>query len=256
VDKQFCKDKKEKEKAEETKKKWSKSALIVAVSGTAIAIATFFCCFILVPLGFISAAIFLRRYGTLVMIGGASITGLAIFLILREKRGRFSFCAIVDYVKKFKKFIIAGVIILIGVTLAIISLRGNFSEPKLAGRSNHKIASKWKGDKADSDLVRVVNFLEGNKGKEIKLSGEKHIINGKEELGIRIIMLECCTKEEFDDIIKQISVNGKVKNSDFDKKEIWANVAVNEIPKLADIWNVKRIDFAPEARTLWLSITK
>jgi len=49
---------------------------------------------------------------------------------------------------------------------------------------------------------------------------------------------------------------GLLKNSDFDKKEIWADVTVNEIPKLADTWNVKGIDFEPETGTFWMPVLK
>ncbi|MBU1256029.1 hypothetical protein KKH35_04110, partial [Patescibacteria group bacterium] len=74
---------------------------------------------------------------------------------------------------------------------------------------------------------------------------------GKEEIGIKIIMLECCTKNEFAVILDDISKIGKVENSDFSKKEIFAELPAEEIPKIADIWNVERIEFQPEAKALW-----
>jgi len=103
-------------------------------------------------------------------------------------------------------------------------------------------------------LVRVVNFLGNNKGKEIELAGEKHTITGKEELIIKAVMLECCTKSEFDDILDSLSKIGVVKSSDFNKKEIQAELPADEIPKIADIWNVKRISLEPESRTLWMQV--
>ena len=103
-------------------------------------------------------------------------------------------------------------------------------------------------------MVRVVDFLKNNKGKEIELAGEKHVITGKEELSIKVVMLECCTKREFDDILGSLSKIGVVRSSDFDKKEIQADIPVDEIPKIADIWNVERIDFEPEARIFWMQM--
>ncbi|MBU2441759.1 MAG: hypothetical protein KKA43_05500 [Nanoarchaeota archaeon] len=97
-------------------------------------------------------------------------------------------------------------------------------------------------------------IVENNKGKEIELAGEKHIITGKEKLSIKVVMLECCTKKEFDNILDSLSKIGVVKSSDFDKKEIQADIPVDEVPKIADIWNVERIDFEPEARTFWIQV--
>ena len=73
-------------------------------------------------------------------------------------------------------------------------------------------------------------------------------------MGIKIVMLECCTKDEFAVILDNISKIGKVRNSDFSKKEIFAELPAEEIPKIADIWNVERIDFQPEAKALWKPI--
>jgi len=67
-------------------------------------------------------------------------------------------------------------------------------------------------------------------------------------------MLECCTKGEFADILDDVSKTGKVRSSNFSQKEIIAELPTDEIPKIADIWNVEAISLEPDTKILWESI--
>ena len=126
-------------------------------------------------------------------------------------------------------------------------------ESSIGEQQTSAVVSGWKSAKSEGDLVRVVNFLLNNKGKEIELNG-KHIITGKEKLNIKIKMLGCCTKPEFEDVMELISKKGEVKSSNFNKREFHASVPADEIQEIDDIWNVERIDFEPEARNFWMEV--
>ena len=114
--------------------------------------------------------------------------------------------------------------------------------------------SEWKSAKSEDYLVKVVNFLIENKGREIEVAGEMHKVTGKEKLDVKIEMLGCCTGGEFNDLLESISARGEVKSSDFEQKTIHASVPADEIPKIDDVWNVARISFEPEARALWRQV--
>jgi len=248
--------------------KIQKRSLISAIIGIAIALFTIICCGLLVPLGLFTAAAFLHQWRIPLIILGVATALISVFFMLRGKE-IICFCKGSDLIKKYKQslnfslrskykklaVISTGIIVCIGL---VVFLSSNFFTTPTENPTNAVISeptvSEWKSGKVESGLVELVNFLKRNIGKEIVLDGETHLATGKEMIGIKVVMLECCTKEEFDDIIKQISVNGEVKNSDFDKKEIWAEVTVNEIPKIADIWNVEAISLEPDAKILWKSI--
>ena len=238
------------------KSKAQKRSLISAIIGISIAIFTFICCGLLIPLGLIGAAVFLHQYRIPLIILGIAITGVSIFFMLKGNN-IFCLCKVSDLIKKYKKLAIIsiGIIIFIGLGIFLASNFLTVPTQDLSSPNQLKSAiSEWKNSKVKPDLVRVVNFLENNKDKAIELAGEKHVITGKENLSIRVVMLECCTKGEFAEILDDISKTGKVKHSDFNKKEIIAELPADEIPKIADIWNVERIDFEPEARTFWTQI--
>jgi hypothetical protein len=113
---------------------------------------------------------------------------------------------------------------------------------------------KWKGAVTDPYLVKVVNFLINNKGKEIELAGEKHVITGKEELDVKISVLDCCTEEDFGGIINTVNTCGKVRDSNFEEFSIRASLLADEIPKIDDIGNVAWIKFEPEAKDFWMQV--
>jgi len=226
-----------------------KKPLISSIIGIVIALFTILCCGLLVPLGLFTAAAFLHQWRTPLIILGIVTAAISIFFLLKGKE-IFCVCKVLDIMRKYKKLIICLLGVILCISLIIIFLSGKFFRPS-ANDFTNKITKEWKNRKVESDLVRVVNFLENNKDKEIELAGEKHLITGKEKLGIKIVMLECCLKPEFDRIIDSLSKIGVVRGSDFDKREIQADIPADEIPKIADIWNVERIDFQPEAKALW-----
>jgi len=238
------------EKNKSVKSKIRKRPLISAIIGIAIVLFTIICCGLLIPLGLFTAAAFLHQWRIPLIILGIVIAVISIFFLLKGKKV-VCICKVFEVIKKYKKLTIIsiGVIIFIGIG---IFLSGNFFRPSTSDFT--PTATEWKNNKVESDLVRVVNFLENNKGKEIELAGEKHLITGKEKLGIKVVMLECCTKSEFNYILDDFSKIGVVRGSDFDKKEIQADIPADEIPKIADIWNVERIDFESEARTFWMQV--
>ncbi|MBU4283760.1 MAG: hypothetical protein KKA61_02925 [Nanoarchaeota archaeon] len=240
------------DKNKSVKSKTRKRPLISAIIGAAIALFTIICCGILVPLGLFTAAAFLHQWRIPLIILGIATAAISIFFLLKGKE-IICVCKAFDIMRKHKKLIISSLCIILCVSLISIFLSGNFFRPSTSD-STDIITSEWKNSKVESDLVRVVDFLKNNKGKEIELAGEKHVITGKEELSIKVVMLECCTKREFDDILGSLSKIGVVRSSDFDKKEIQADIPVDEIPKIADIWNVERIDFEPEARIFWMQM--
>jgi len=231
------------------KSRVQKRSLISAIIGVSIAIFTFICCGLLIPLGLIGAAVFLHQYRIPLIIFGVAIAGLSIFFMLKGKE-IICVCKIFDLIKKYKKliFISMGVIILVSVG---IFLAGNFPTVPTQLNQQKSTTSKWENNKAESGLVILVNFLEKNIGKEIEIGGEKHLVTGKEIIGIKVVMLECCTKGEFADILDDISKTGKVKSSDFSQKEIIAQLQINEMPKIADIWNVERISLESDTKILW-----
>ena len=248
-------------------KKIRKKPLISTIIGIAIALFTIICCGLLVPLGLLTAAAFLHQWRTPLIILGVATAVISIFFLLKGKK-IICMCDVINVIKKHKSifFILA---IILCLSLICVFLHGNFfrssrsdsiisltteTTTDITTEMAPEITIKWKSRKVGSDLVRVVNFLENNKGKEIELAGEKHVITGKEKLGIKIVMLECCTKSEFNYLLDDFSKIGVVRGSDFDKKEIQADIPADEIPKIADIWNVERIDFELEARTFWTQV--
>jgi len=135
-------------------------------------------------------------------------------------------------------------IVLLGISLLSVDVPAGEKE---------KGISKWKGNVTESDLVRVVNFLINNKGKEIDLAG-KHKITGKEKLDIEVVILECCSKEEFNKVVKTVSTYGKVKQSKF--PSIHASVAVDAILKIDEIGIISTIKFEPETHSFWMKVIK
>ena len=238
-------------KNKSVKSKTRKRPLISAIIGAAIALFTIICCGLLIPLGLFTAAAFLHQWRIPLIILGIATAAISIFFLLKGKE-IICVCKALDMMRKHKKLIISLLGIILCISLISVFLSSNFFRSSTSDFTG--IVTEWKSDKVESDLVKVVNFMENNKGKEIKLAGEKHVITGKEELGIKVVMLECCTKSEFDDILGSLSKIGVIKGSDFDKKEIQADISVDEIPKIADIWNVEKIDFEPEARTFWTQV--
>ncbi|MFH1899367.1 MAG: hypothetical protein ABIJ82_02775 [Patescibacteria group bacterium] len=235
-----------------------KHSLISAIIGVSIAAFTFICCGLLIPLGLIGAAVFLHQYRIPLIILGVAIAGVSIFFMLKGK-DIICVCKVFDLIKKYKKMTIISTGIIICIGLAIFGVTNFFpsSSRNFASTINpESTISGWRNNKAGTELVSIVNFLKGNIGKEIKLEGEKHLITGKEMMSIKVIMLECCTKGEFAEILDSISKIGKVKGSDFSKKEISAELPADEIPKIADIWNVEKISLEPDAKILWESIIK
>ena len=109
----------------------------------------------------------------------------------------------------------------------------------------------WKVDVTEAGLVTVVNFLINNKGKEIVLAGEKHIITGKEKLDVEIIAMNCCDPESF---YKDISAYGEVKNFEFSSYRV--SVPAEQIPKIDKIGDVAEIKFKPEAHDFWMKTIK
>ena len=105
----------------------------------------------------------------------------------------------------------------------------------------------WKGVVTEGDLVKVVNFLINNKGKEIKLDGKKHTITGKEELDIQTTILPCCDENMFR---KYISTFGVVKDVKF--PTFYAIVSADAIQELDKNGEIVEIKFAPKARDLWI----
>jgi len=105
----------------------------------------------------------------------------------------------------------------------------------------------WKGAVSEADLVKVVNFLMNNKGKEIKLDEKKHTITGKEELNIQITILPCCNENMFR---KYISTFGVVKDVKF--PTFYAIVSADAIQELDKNGEIVEIKFEPEKRDLWI----
>jgi len=240
------------------KSKTGKRPLIAAIIGAAIALFTIICCGILVPLGLFAAAAYLHQLRIPLIILGVVMAGISIFFMLKGK-DIICVCKVFDLIKKYKKLTIISTGIIICTSLAIFAV-SNFLPPS-AGNSAfttnpESTILEWRNNKAESELVSIVNFLKGNIGEEIKLEGAKHLITGKEMISIKVIMLECCTKGEFAKILDSMAKIGKVKGSDFSKKEILAELPADEIPKIADIWNVEKISLEPEAKILWESIIK
>ena len=238
------------------KTKARKRSLISAIIGVSIAIFTFICCGILIPLGFIGAAFFLHQYRIPLIILGVAIAGVSLFFMLKGK-DIICICKVFDLIKKYKKLAIVSTAIITSIGFAIFIL-SNFLPPQpeiLPGQLNPELI-RWENNKAESKLVSLVNLLKENIGKEIRLGEERHLITGKEMLGIKVIMLECCTKGEFRDMLDSISKIGKVRGSDYSKKEILAELPADEMAKIAEIWNVETISLEPDAKILWESIIK
>ncbi|MFH1601909.1 MAG: hypothetical protein ABIB61_03060 [Candidatus Shapirobacteria bacterium] len=239
------------------KSKAQKRSLISAIIGVSIAIFTFICCGLLIPLGLIGAAVFLHQYRIPLIVLGVAIAGVSIFFALRGKE-IICLCKIPELVKKYRKIIILlGILIFVGTGIFLIR---NFLVTPTQDLSNtnqlESIKSEWKSNKVDPDLVDLINFLEGNIGKEIELAGEKQIITGNEGLSIKIKMLECCTKREFAEILDLISKTGRVIDSDFSQKKIIGELPANEIPKVAEIWNVERIDLEQKSKDMYSALKK
>jgi len=135
-------------------------------------------------------------------------------------------------------------IVLLGMSLLSLDV-------SIGAGEKEKGISKWKGNVTEADLVRVVNFLINNKGKEIDLAG-KHKITGKERLDIEVVILPCCSKEEFNKVVKTVSTYGNVKKSNF--PSIHASVAVDDIPKIDEIGIISTIKFKPEAHSFWMKV--
>lgn len=235
-----------------------KHSLISAIIGMSIAIFTFICCGLLVPLGLIGAAVFLHQYRIPLIILGVAIAGISVFFMLRGKE-IICVCKAFDRIKKYKRLAIISSSLVFCVGL-VFFLSSNFFTAPTKNLSSGVISEptilEWKNNKVESGLVNLVNFLEGNIGNEIELTDQKHIITGKEAVSIKITMLECCTKKEFAEMLDAISKTGLVRNSDFSQKEILAELPVEEIPKIAEIWNVEKISLESDAKILWKSIIK
>lgn len=246
------------DKEKSSKSKIQKRPLISAVIGVSIAIFTFICCGLLVPLGLIGTAMFLHQYRIPLIVLGVTVAGVSIFFMFRGKE-IICICKTLELVKKYRKLsiILMGIFIFVGTG---IFLTGNFLTTKtqdFSKTSQEELTkSEWKSNKVDPDLVSLVNFLEGNIGKEIELDGKRHLITGKEMLSIKVIMLECCTKGEFNDILDFLSKIGVVKYSNYDKKEFQVALPADEIPKIADIWNVERISLEQESKDMYNAIKK
>lgn len=112
-------------------------------------------------------------------------------------------------------------------------------------------APSWKGSVTETDLVKVVNFLMNNKGKEIKLGGKKHTITGKEKLDIEITVLQCCDEGKFR---KYVSTLGIVKDVKF--PTFHATVPADAIQELDKNGEVTEIMFAPEVKDFWMKAIK
>jgi hypothetical protein len=112
--------------------------------------------------------------------------------------------------------------------------------------------TEFKSIFTEADLVKVVNFLINNKGKEIELAGEKHVITGKEKLDVVISVMDCCTEEEFLAVVDVALACGEVKDSSF--PSFHASVPADEIPKIDSISDVTGIKFEPEARDFWMQV--
>jgi hypothetical protein len=235
------------------KKKVKKSYLISTIIGAAIAIFTFICCGMLVPLGFIGAAIFFHQYRIPLIILGSGIGIVSIFFFLRGG-GKGCICELICKLKeRISEKLIIGLVCILCASLAVWFFGTHFSKSSLI--SNQSV-SEWKSDKVDPDLVNVVNFLENNKGREIELNGKKRVITGEEKLDVTIKMLKCCTKKEFDDILGSLSTIGEVSSSNYEQKLIQVSVPANKVPDLADIWNLEKISFEAKARAFWIKIIR
>ncbi|MBU2442126.1 MAG: hypothetical protein KKA43_07370, partial [Nanoarchaeota archaeon] len=159
------------EKNKSAKSKTRKRPLVSAIIGAAIALFTIICCGILVPLGLFTAAAFLHQWRIPLIILGIVTAAISILFLLKGKE-IICVCKALDIMRKRKKLIISLLGIILCVTLISIFLNSNFFKP--VTRSGFVTTSEWKNSKVESDLVRVVNFMENNKGKEIELAGEKH----------------------------------------------------------------------------------
>lgn len=244
------------DKNKPVKGKIQKRALFSAIIGIVVALFTIICCGLLVPLGLFTAAAFLHQWRIPLIILAVTTALISVFFMLRGKE-IICFCKGFDLIKKYKKLAVisTGIIICIGL---VVFLSSNFFTTPTKNPTSAVISeptvSEWKSGKAESGLVKLVNFLKRNIGKEIVLDGETHLATGKEMIGIKVVMLECCTKGEFADILDDVSKIGKVRSSNFSQKEIIAELPTDEIPKIADIWNVEVISLEPDAKILWKSI--
>jgi len=258
MEKPCCETIKKEEQKSKKDERVKKSSLVTAIIGVGIAVFTFICCGLLIPLGLIGAAVFLHQYRIPLIILGILMAGVSVFFMLR---GKNIICVykIFDLIKKHKNLAIIsiGIIIFVGTAIFLgsnflVAPTKNFSSPNQLKST----LSEWKNSKAESKLVGLVNFLNRNRGKEIELNGKKHLINGKEVIDVKIVMLECCTKGEFAGILDKITKIGEVRGSDFNQKKIIAKLPAEEIPKITDIWNVETINLELDTQVLWESIIK
>ncbi|MBU2572859.1 MAG: hypothetical protein KKH28_02120 [Elusimicrobia bacterium] len=125
------------------------------------------------------------------------------------------------------------------------------TKPKEKYKSTTAVEIKWKGTVTEADLVKVANFLINNKGKEIELTGEKHVITGKEELDVEITVLPCCDEKMFH---KSISTFGIVRDVKF--PTFHATVPANAIPEIDKNGEITAIKFESRARELWMNAVK
>lgn len=109
----------------------------------------------------------------------------------------------------------------------------------------------WKGAATEKDLVVVVNFLMNNKGKEIKLGGEKHKVTGKEKLDVVIAFMPCCDEG---DAFKKASAFGKVSKVEF--PDFYASIPADKIPEIDKIGEVMGIKLEPKAHDFWMKVIK
>ncbi|MBU4022861.1 hypothetical protein KJ591_00680, partial [Patescibacteria group bacterium] len=196
------------------------------------------------------------QYRIPLIISGVALAGVSIFFMLRGKN-IICVCKFFDLIKKHKKLVIILIGMIILISTGIFLGRNLLNAPSQDFSNQNQLKptlSEWKSSKAELKLVTLVNFLKRNVAKEIELNGTKYLISGKEMIGIKVIMLECCTRGEFADILDDISKTGKVRGSDFSQKEIIGELPADEIPKIADIWNVERITLEPDAKILWESV--
>ncbi|MBU2507785.1 MAG: hypothetical protein KJ799_13840 [Bacteroidetes bacterium] len=109
----------------------------------------------------------------------------------------------------------------------------------------------WKGAVTEVDLVKAVNFLINNKGKEIYLVGKRHTITGKEELDVVITVLQCCDEKMF---LEEISALGKIISVKF--PHFYARMPLDTIPQIDKNGEVTEIKFIPESRGFWMNAIK
>jgi len=124
-------------------------------------------------------------------------------------------------------------------------------KPKEEAKPIPAIEIKWKGAVTEADLVKVVNFLINNKGKEIVLTGEKHVITGKEELNVEITILMCCDEKVFRQYISTFGIVTDVKFPTFH-----STVPADAIPEIDKYGEITAIKFESRARELWMNSVK